>query len=72
MNTFSSPRVSRPAKQTTMKSYPPLFLALLCTALLGLAPGRLAQAADGKPPTQLTYQGFSQTQMACRSATLLR
>ena len=58
MNTFSSPRVSRPAKQTTMKSYPPLFLALLCTALLGLAPGRLAQAADGKPPTQLTYQGF--------------
>ena len=58
MSTISNPQVFRSAKQTIMKSYPPLFLALICTALLGFAPGRLAQAADGKPPTQLTYQGF--------------
>ena len=58
MNTLSSPRVSRSDKQTTMKPYPTLFLAALCAALLCLVPGRLARAADAKPPTQLTYQGF--------------
>ncbi len=58
MNTFSRFRVSQPAKQTSMKQYPSLFLAALCGALLCLAPGRLTWAADAKPPTQLTYQGF--------------
>ena len=58
MNAISSPRVSRSDKQTTMKPYPSLFLAAFCAALLCLVPGRLARAADAKPPTQLTYQGF--------------
>ncbi len=58
MNSFSGRRLFSPAKTTKMKTYPPCILVVLCTVLLCLAPGRLAQAADGKPPTQLTYQGF--------------